>query len=163
MSAVAKLSLPVFVACIVSACGNSATHEVASARSGETTTTARPIAQAVAQWRHEATPDANAISGSMERITDSLTRNQPDFDAVKAACREFKHNTEDLSAHLPSPDPKLTAVVEAAVTSYIEAAKTCLDATPDVQDPAWEQVVTKVEEGARHMAEAGDIMNAYSR
>jgi hypothetical protein len=128
MSAVAKLALPALAAFFVSACGNSATNAVTPTPSSETTTTTIPMAQAVAQWRHEATPDANAITGDLTRIEDSLTRNQPDFGEVKAACQELKHTTEDLGAHLPSPDPKLSALVEAAVASYIEASRTCIGA-----------------------------------
>lgn len=151
------IAVPGLAACLVTGCGNAATDVTPVSQTPTTTS----VAQAVAQWRQEATADSNAIGDGIGQIEETLTADQPDFDAVKAACRGFQASTEKLAAHLPSPDPRLTAAVETAVASYLDAARTCLGANPDVQDPAWERVITSIEDGADHMAEAGDIMDAY--
>ena len=83
-----------------------------------------------------------------------------DQAALEKSCQEMHDaGAVRLRAHLPAPDPDLTAELDAAINDAHDAAHMCLAALADSQNNYAGEFVSNLDQADKHLKAALDIVN----
>lgn len=116
------------------------------------------VNQRIKQWRVDASPDIMTVSHDMDAIEAQAKINN--VDGFQAACVVWQVDIKQLRTHLPSPDPRLTTEVSAALDDYDNASVICqhADTTADVT-----VMMQYKNSGDVHIRAATEILNAAEK
>ena len=92
----------------------------------------------------------------MDKMGRAADREDP--TTLGITCQEAAGAVEHFRQHLPSPDPKLTAQLEKALSDYDAAASICTTAMENHNPDDLEQAATLIREGNTYMDNAVDIL-----
>lgn len=116
---------------LLAGCGGTAGE---TAPSSTTTTTTTSAAAAMDTFRDQLQPVVNELGKGL--IWMGGAAKSLDMADLRAACRSFDGDVDQLEAVLPSPDPVITSHLQGAVTNWRQMATHCQGASlgMDVQE-----------------------------
>lgn len=114
---------------------------------------------AIQQWWDAGTDKHVA---ALQDALDDAQRSLQQFDklGVERACQRI-HDAAvvDLQAHLPSPDPDLTAELDAAIQDAHTTAHVCLSAISGSPNSYDVEFTTNLDQALKHLRAATEIVN----
>jgi len=124
--------------------------------------TARPLtsvdAVAMQQWWSAAHEHFDELQRAVNDTQAALEHH--DDSAFAPSCQKMHDaGAVNLRAHLPAPDPDLTAELDAAINDAHEAAHMCLSAINQSQNNYAGEFVSNLDQAERHLKAALDIVN----
>jgi hypothetical protein len=124
--------------------------------------TARPPtsvdAAAMQQWWSAAHEHFDELQGAVSDTQAALEHH--DDSAFEPSCQKMHDaGVVGLRAHLPAPDPDLTAELDAAINDAHEAAHMCLSAISQSQNNYAGEFVSNLDQAEKHLKAALDIVN----
>lgn len=113
---------------------------------------------ALQRWWSETSKDFAATRDASDDVQHAIDRLDP--IGLETSCQRL-HDAADvkLKAHLPSPEPELTAEISAAIEDYHMAAHMCLSAAAGSVNSYVGEFQSYKDEANRHMKAAQDIIN----
>lgn len=140
-----------------------AAHVVATNRaqhagpSGPTTSSSTALQQ-LQQWWAGAKEDFTGMQDASAEVDQAFSHFRP--GALAEACQNVHDAAEvRLQAHLPSPDPELTAELHAAIEDFHSAAHLCLAVAAGSPGNYDGEFLSSMAEANRHMRAAKDLIN----
>ena len=119
------------------------------------TTTATAALQ---RWWSGAREHFEALRGAVDDTRESLKRQ--DESTLQNACQALHDaGVVDLRAHMPTPDPDLTAEIEAAINDAHDAAHMCLSAANGSLNNYSGEFAADLDQIDLHLKAALDIVN----
>jgi hypothetical protein len=113
---------------------------------------------AMQKWWSAAHEHFDELRGAVNDSESALERN--DEAALQPACQKMHDaGVVKLRAHFPSPDPDLTAELDAAINDAHEAAHMCLAAVSGSQNNYAGEFVSNLDQAEKHLKAALDIVN----
>lgn len=113
---------------------------------------------AIQRWWAETSQDFKATRDASAEVRHAI--DQQDATGLDSACQQVHDDAEiKLKAHLPSPQPDLTAEVSAAIEDYHSAAHMCLSVAEGSTNNYVGEFSSYLEEADLHMKAAQDIVD----
>jgi hypothetical protein len=120
------------------------------------TTTAESTA--MQQWWSAAHEHFDELQGAVDNTREALERR--DEPVLQKSCQGMHDaGAVDLRAHLPAPNPDLTAELDAAINDAHEAAHMCLAAVSGSLNNYAGEFVTNLDQAEKHLKAALGIVN----
>ena len=115
-------------------------------------------AAAIQQWWSAAHEHFDELQRAVGDTQTALERF--DDSAFEPACRKMHDaGVVGLRAHLPAPDPDLTAELDAAISDAHEAAHMCMSAVSGSQNNYTGEFASNLDQTEKHLTAALDIVN----
>ena len=112
----------------------------------------------IQQWWSAAHEHFDELQGAVGDTQTALERQ--DDSAFEPACQKMHDaGVVGLRAHLPAPDPDLTAELDAAISDAHEAAHMCLSAVSGSQNNYVGEFASNLDQTEKHLTTALDIVN----
>lgn len=113
---------------------------------------------AIQQWWSGAGDDFKATRDAADDVQHAIDYLDP--VGLDAACQRLHDNAEvKLKAHSPTPEPDLTAELNAAIEDYHTAAHMCLSVAAGSPNNYVGEFKSYLDQGNIHMKAAQDIIN----
>jgi hypothetical protein len=113
---------------------------------------------AMQQWWSTAREHFDDFQGAVDDTREGLKRQ--DEAVLQKSCQDMHDaGAVDLRAHLPSPDPDLTAEIDAAINDAHEAAHMCLAAISGSLNNYAGEFVANLDQADKHLESALGIIN----
>lgn len=110
-------------------------------------------AAAIQQWWSAAHDSFDELQSAVSDSQQALDRQ--DGATLEKSCQSMHDaGAVNLKAHLPSPDPELTAELDAAITDSHEAAHMCLSAVHGSLNNYAGEFVADLDQAAKHLKAA---------
>lgn len=134
-----------------------------SHRNQAASTPATPTAAAaVRDWWPATHEHVTDLENAIDDVQSGLKR--LDKESVSEACQRMHDaGTVDLQARLPSPDPDLTAELEAAIQDVHDASHMCMAAVAGTMNNYDAEFVTRLDEAKKHLDAAVDLVTKLQR
>ncbi|HET7667017.1 MAG TPA: hypothetical protein VFK56_13305 [Mycobacterium sp.] len=117
-----------------------------------------PDTSAMQQWWTAASEHFDELQGAVEKTRDALQRQ--DERVLLNSCQEMHDaGTVKLRAHLPAPDPDLTAEIDAAINDAHDAAHMCLAAAKGSLNSYIGEFASNLDQSDKHLTAALVIVN----
>lgn len=113
---------------------------------------------AMQQWWSAASEHFDELQSALEDSRTALERR--DEPALEPSCQEMHDaGVVKLRAHLPAPDPDLTAEIDAAINDAHNAAHMCLSAVAGSLNNYAGEFESNLDQADKHLKAALDIVN----
>ena len=132
-----------------------ALHRAEPQRSSAPTTSTTAAMQ---QWWSTAHEHFDELQSAVRDSQQALKR-QDDATLQKSCQQMHDAGVVKLRAHLPAPDPDLTAELDAAINDAHEAAHMCLSAISGSENNYAGEFVSNLDQSEKHLEAALDIVN----
>lgn len=112
------------------------------------------------QWWSGAREHFTELQGAVKDSRAALKRQ--DEPALERSCQQMHDaGVVDLRAHLPSPDPDLTAELDAAITDAHDAAHMCFAAMSGSLNNYFGEFGSDLDQAEMYLSAALDIVNKH--
>ena len=113
---------------------------------------------AMQQWWSAAHEHFDELQGALDDSREALAR--ADEPALEKSCQTLHDaGTVELRAHLPAPDPDLTAELDAAINDAHDAAHMCLAAISGSLNNYVGEFAANLDQADKHLKAALGIVN----
>ncbi|WP_123024417.1 hypothetical protein [Mycolicibacterium stellerae] len=131
-----------------------------SGSKGDTSSAPKDVeGAAVRQWWSTAQGDFEELKDTLATANRAVDK-QVDPNQIEDTCQQL-HDTAQvkLQAHLPSPDPDLTAEIAAAIQDIHNASHMCLSVIAGSMNSYGGEFSSDLQQGEKHLEAALDIIN----
>jgi hypothetical protein len=111
---------------------------------------------AMSEWSSKSGPAVGSTGTAIQALSDAMQAH--DLAGLMTGCQQLQDASVQLRATLPSPDPALTAAVEAAVADLETASNSCMAFGPNTTKADLEQFMSQVDRAKSHMDRATQIV-----
>lgn len=144
------------LALILALAGCAGTETATVGTTEETTATTTSPAAAMDAFRDELKPVLNDLGNGMRWMGGAAQ--SLDMADLRAACRSFDGNVDQLDALLPSPDSQITQRLRGAVTNFREMAGICQGASLRMGDSDFDEMGRLRDAGYAELTAAVDLI-----
>lgn len=121
------------------------------------TGTANAAYPGVAEWYAQAQEHFTNTAKSMQAVVDAIKAN--DINALRSACSAVHdEQTIGLQAHLPTPDPALTAALQSEIRDFHTATHICMSLGPNSTPADLDQADSFTQQAIDDLKTVNDIL-----
>lgn len=124
-----------------------------------TPATASAVYSGVPEWYSQAKEHFDNTRTHMQAVIDAISSN--DVGALRSACSSVHDElTNNLRAHLPTPDPALTTALQSEIDDFHTSMHICMSLGPNSTPADLEQADSFMQQASNHMKDADAILAA---